>query len=48
MHMIVQSHGGIKNLTKEEKTYLHEMFLNEIGTYGDMMFNISSLDAVKW
>jgi hypothetical protein len=42
MSMLLDSAESIDDLTETQKGRLSELFRDEIGTYGDMMFNISN------
>lgn len=48
MSTLIKGANNIDNVSSEQKMLLNQIFLNEVGTYGDMMFNISSLEAARW
>jgi len=48
MLTLIKGANNINNVSSEQKMLLNQIFLNEVGTYGDMMFNISSLEAARW
>jgi len=48
MMQIIKGAENVDNLNKEEKQILSNIFMNEVGSYGPMMFNITSEDSPEY